>query len=487
MKSLRAMMWIRCCGLVVVVGLVLSACSSTQPGGTASPSPAVQASPAGAASPLAEASPSPAGAASAAPATTPGAAGGEARLNPNVSGTIEFWHFWGSPLRRNAIRRVIATCQKQLPNIQVNETFKPFGDIWTANIAAVSAGSGMPDVIVEDRPQLKQRAADNIATNLGELAQRDGIDGSSFWPFTWEESLYEGQPYGIPYETDVRVLFYNKNIFREVGLDPEAPPKTWAELEQVADKLDKRNPDGSYERIAFSPLIGNVGPDLWGYTNGVEWITEDGQPAINTPEAVETLTWIKKWIDRYGGWQNHQNFRAQFASPPNDAFMSGKVAMLVDINGYNGVLNFFRPQYTKPDGSKENLEWGVSDPPYNKEPASVSGGFALSIPRGAQNVEPAWEFIKCATGLEAQISWARDTNSMPANVEAARDAVLLADPNWEFFVNAMEYSRSTRFLPQYPNWKQELDQRYERVWSGELTPEQALQEAQQAVEAQVNP
>src|SRR5690606_41113989 len=52
---------------------------------------------------------------------------GEIPLNPEVSGDIEFWHFWGSPVKRNAIRRVVAQCQAELPNITVTENFKPFG------------------------------------------------------------------------------------------------------------------------------------------------------------------------------------------------------------------------------------------------------------------------------------------------------------------------------------------------------------------------
>ena len=83
-----------------------------------------------------------------------GGAESEVPLNPEVSGEVEFWHFWGSPVRRNAVRRVVSVCEEKLPNITVTETFKPWGDIWTANIAAVAAGSGMPDVIVSDRPQL---------------------------------------------------------------------------------------------------------------------------------------------------------------------------------------------------------------------------------------------------------------------------------------------------------------------------------------------
>ncbi|HEX6289623.1 MAG TPA: ABC transporter substrate-binding protein [Herpetosiphonaceae bacterium] len=480
MKASTYGRWWQFVALLTLLSLVLAACGADtgQPGGSPAASGAAT-TPAGG-----EGSPAASGAATTPAGGEQGAAGNGPKLNKDVSGEITFWHFWGSPVRRNAIRRVIAICNQQLPNIKVSETFKPFGDIWTANIAAVAAGSGMPDVIVEDRPQLPQRARDQVDENLQELAARDGIDGSAFWPFTWKQTLYEGNTYGIPYETDVRVLFWNKNAFKEAGLDPEKPPTTWEEVEQYADKLDKKKEDGSYERIAFHPLI-KAGTDTFGYTNGVNWISDDSKPQLNTPEAVETVEWVKKWVDRYSGWSELQKFRGSFAAPPQDEFMSGRVAMVTDINGYTSQLDFYRPRLTNAEGKQEELSWGVSFLPYSKERSSTSGGFALSIPRGAPNKDAAWEFIKCATSPEAQASWARDTYAMPANQAAAKDPVLLSDPRWQFFVEAMNHTSGGNYLPQYPNWKEQLEQRYEKIWTGELEAKAALDEAQQAVEAQM--
>jgi ABC-type glycerol-3-phosphate transport system substrate-binding protein len=237
--------------------------------------------------------------------------------------------------------------------------------------------------------------------------------------------------------------------------------------------------------MGFSPLMGNSGPEVFATTNGVELINEEGQPQLNSPEMVETVTWIKEWLDRYGGFQNHQNFRANFTAPPNDPFMSGKVAMLVDINGYSSQLNAFRPRVMNAEGESVEMQWGVSDIPYNKEKGSVSGGFALSIPRGSPNAEAAWEWIKCATGPTAQASWARDTYAMPARISAAQDPTLTADPNWQFFLDAMEYSSSGRYVAAYPNWGQELGNRYEAIWTGETEIQAALDEAQQAVEFEI--
>jgi multiple sugar transport system substrate-binding protein len=185
---------------------------------------------------------------------TPAPAAAGPKLNPAVKGTVELWHWWASPVRRNGVRRIIAMCEQKLPNIKVTDTVKPYGDTWTANVAAVAAGTGMPDVIVSDRPTLPKDAADGVYTNLQAWATRDGVTRDQFYGWAWDQTLYKGETYGIPFETDVRVLFWNKQAFKEAGLDPEVPPKTWDDLWAYADKLDKKKADGGYERIAFFPL-----------------------------------------------------------------------------------------------------------------------------------------------------------------------------------------------------------------------------------------
>jgi len=405
-------------------------------------------------------------------------------LNPDVSGDIELWHFWGSPVRRTGVRRIVAICEQQLPNINVTETFKPFGDIWTANVAAVAAGSGMPDVIVEDRPQLPQRARDGIQTNLQPFIDRDNYDTSVFWPFTFNETLYEGESYGIPFETDVRVLFWNKQAFTEAGLDPDTPPQTWDELEAYADALDIVNEDGTYARIGFFPLW-NAGIDFWARTNG--WVpVVDGRPNLNDPAYIETLAWVKGWVDRYGGWENLQNFRASYGAPPNDLFMSGATPMMTDIAGYLSQLNFYRPFHTMADDSQVRMEWGVAGLPYNTTPANWSGGFALSIPTGAANPDAAWEFIKCMAGPAGQASWSRDTFAIPTNIEAATQPELMGDPFWSVILETMEVSQGSDYVVEYPNWTEQINTRIEQVWLGELTPQEMVEEAQAAVDETIS-
>ncbi|MEX2536319.1 MAG: ABC transporter substrate-binding protein [Trueperaceae bacterium] len=411
-----------------------------------------------------------------------------APLDPSVSGDVEFWHFWGSPVRRTAVRRVVALCEAELPNVNVTEVFKPWGDIWTANIAAVAAGSGMPDVIVADRNQLPREAAEGIYENLSGMSGVDGVDSDGFWEFTWNQSMHDGDPYGIPFETDVRVLFYNKTLFEAAGLDPENPPATWEELEAAADAIDQVEANGNLERIGFSPLIGNGPPNIWALNNGHNWLNDDGEPVVNDPAVVETGEWIKSWVDRYGGYANLQRFTQSFGAPPNDHFMSGAVAMKVDTAGYASVLNFYRPRMQL-DGNAVEIDWGVAPIPAESadETTSDSGGFTLSIPAGADNQAAAWEFIKCATNPSAQTSWARDTFAIPNGPASANAPELMADPNWAFYIDAIEAvpGDNSTFVPAYPAWQNEINNRWESVWSGDMSVEEALQQAQQAIDSEI--
>lgn len=407
------------------------------------------------------------------------------KINKDIKGTITFWGHWASPVRKTAILRMIALVNKTLPDLTVNYVYKPFGDLWTAVIAAVASGTGMPDVFIEDRPNLPNRAANGVDIDLQPMIDRDGVDPKVFWPFTWQQTLYKDHSYGIPFETDVRVLWYDQTQWTDAGLDPANPPKTWDDIKAAADKLDVKT-GGKFTRTTFMPYgMGNVSPTIWAYTEGINLPSEDGSTVnVQQDQFKEVLTWIKSWIDRYGGLTAYQTYLGTFGSPPNDPFMSGGVATDPDIGGYESQLNFYRPQVMS-QGKKTNMTWGATLLPYKVKPASWSGGFAMSIPKGAANQDPAWEFIKVATGYDANLSWARDTQAMPTYMAAAEDPILVSDPWWKVDIDAMKVSTGGIYVPKYPAWENELNNRYNDMFSGKITIDQGLADAQKAINDQM--
>ncbi len=118
------------CLVLITFGLIAVACGGNATAPTSAPAAPTASNPTAVSTVAPVVATNAAGPAATVPASgTPGSSAQGPKLNTNVSGTIDFWHFWGSQSRRTAIRRVINMCQTKLPNIKVNETFKPFGDI----------------------------------------------------------------------------------------------------------------------------------------------------------------------------------------------------------------------------------------------------------------------------------------------------------------------------------------------------------------------
>jgi len=263
---------------------------------------------------------------------------------------ISFWHIYTDGPMKTLMDELLADFEKQHPNIKVEQLGINFFDYWTKLSTAMAAGSG-PDLALNDTSTVAARAKSGAILSVDEYIQRDGINLDDYFPILVERMKYNGKMYGMPNDTDVRVLYYNKKLFREAGLDPEKPPVTWDELEQYAEKLTKWNSNNLLDVIGFSPAIGNL--HLWtlAWTNGGDFWDDEGNPTFNRPENVEALQWEKKIQDKYGV-KAMSAFNSQASALGFSPFIAGKAAMVVDVN------NLYREiQQRAPD-----LEFGDADP-----------------------------------------------------------------------------------------------------------------------------
>ncbi|GBF06142.1 sugar ABC transporter substrate-binding protein [Deinococcus aerius] len=316
--------------------------------------------------------------------------------------TLRFSAHWLSEQRRPTINRIVDTWNQRNPNVQVEYTGVPFDQIITKTLAGVAAGNA-PDVVVIDIRTSKQRAAKNQNVNMSAL----GADQlkSGFYPNLWATGTYNGKQYALPFVTDTRVLFYNKDAFKAAGLDPNKPPRSWDDLWTYAAKLDKK--DGNrWTRIGFHPNFGDFGYDGW-VTNagGSLWDAGYDNPRINNPTAVKVLAWMKKWNDKYGA-ANVAAFKASFGGGAQDEFMSGKVPMVVRNGNYLSTLKQYAPNLNfgfvavpTEDGKQDgNSSWG--------------GGFNIEIPRGTDHPKEAFAFARYLATEGAKI-WAAEQNDLP--------------------------------------------------------------------------
>lgn len=403
----------------------------------------------------------------------------EEQVNDEGKTVVDFWSFWGSEIRRPIIDKIVADFNASQDEIEVKHTYTPWGDIWTKELAAIAAGNP-PDVVINDINATAIRGMENQAMNLSEFT--DDNFSEKFYPELWNATLYEGDSYGIPFNTDTRVLFYNKDAFEEVGLDPEAPPETWEELEEYAAKLDVKTGD-EYDRLGFYPLWG-VGYDVWLLNaNGENYFGEDNNidnVNINTETNVEVLDWLKSWRDRIGE-DVVNSYQAQIDSQQGNPFFSGDLAMLIQQPTF----------YTQIDEYADDLNFGVAPLPEFESGnghTSWGGGFVAEIPEGSSDPEAAWKFIEYLTGAEAQEYWAVQNFDNVANIEAAEAAAQsdeLSEEGQMVYQMAVESMENTLLTPapvEAPAYYNYINPHVDEFFLGSLTAEEALEQAQTDVE-----
>lgn len=174
-----------------------------------------------------------------------------------------------------------------------------------------------------------------------------------------DSAKIDGQAYGVPSVASTRALFYNKTLFKQAGI--AAPPKTWDELLDAAKKISALG-NGTY---GYGMPLGDeeaqAETSIWAYGAGASW-EKDGKMTIDTPEAKEALTFMKKMIDEKA---TQPNPGATNRTPLLDVFIQGKIGMIEGLPPIVGQINEKNP----------DLDWEIAPSP-TKDGKPVTLGVA---------------------------------------------------------------------------------------------------------------
>jgi len=219
---------------------------------------------------------------------------------------------------------------------------------------------------------------------------------SAFYPAFMKNSQTGGQTYGIPFQRSTPVLYWNKDAFKEAGLDPETPPATWEEMIEFSSKLVKKDASGNVER--WGVRIPSSGFPYWlfqGLTtqNDVILANEDGnQTYFDDPKVIEALQYL---VDLS---QKHQVMAPgiiEWGATPK-AFFEGQTAMMWTSTG-----NLTNVRDNAP------FEFGVGLLPANKQRGAPTGGGNFYIFRESSDEQKAaaFDFVKWITAPEQSAKW----------------------------------------------------------------------------------
>src|SRR4029078_10343420 len=129
---------------------------------------------------------------------------------------------------------------------------------------------------------------------------------ASFYPAFMENSQTGGKTWGIPFQRSTIVLYYNKEMFKEAGLDPNKPPETWTQMREHAQKLTKR--DGAGRVTQWGVQIPSCGFPYWLFQrlaieNGAPLMNASGtQTYYDKPEVIGALEY---WLDLINKYKVH--------------------------------------------------------------------------------------------------------------------------------------------------------------------------------------
>jgi multiple sugar transport system substrate-binding protein len=399
-------------------------------------------------------------AATTAPADTgAGAAQGPVKLT--------FWNNWDN-VNMEVMNEIVAKFNEEHPNIQVENVFQPYADMMTLLQTSIAGGS-VPDVAAVDLIFLPQLVATGGVEALDDLIANDaGVTVDDFYPRLAQYDVIDGKRYALPVSTNNMQLIWNKDLFAKAGLDPATPPKTWEEMQAMAEKCQ----DPANGVVGFEYYTQPVGEGItwqfqvWLWAAGGQFLNEDNsKAAFNTPEGLQALTYVSDMLKGNGSQPG-----------PWGLFGEQKACMQLDgswLFGYRKDAPF---------------DWDIAlvPAPAGGESATNVGGEHAFVFSGSPNKEAAWEFVKYITSPEVQLLWDQKTGFLPVRQSVADNADYLkwvneTEPRMQPFVEGMQYAHTRPATARYNEVSNAFATEIQKALLGQATPEEALAAAETAV------
>lgn len=383
-------------------------------------------------------------------------------------------HYWTITGQKDVVPYFARSFGEMQSRVVVETTPIPWQEHEKKILTAIVSGNP-PDVMNQVTPVPKW--ASRLALEpLDAYIARDRFDTSMFFPSLWSEMRWQDHIYAIPVYSGSYGLFYNRQILREAGV--EHPPETWEEVRALNQRLTIRDSRNRIVRMGFIPNYGNVQTFmLMAWEKGARFLDQGGTTVSFTDSSVQSaLEWVAGFYRDFAA-DDVAAFMGGFGFADQHGFIAGKVAMMVLDSSFPDQIKAYRP----------DLEYGVAMVPHfaGSPSASVSGSWWLAIPRGAKEPDAAWEFIKHATGKEAQLREVemQEESMFPANRFAASDPRFMKNREREVFVSMMDFAHSPSVVPMAHDvfWREILGAQ-ERVIHGLQTPAVALTQAEHAVQ-----
>lgn len=251
------------------------------------------------------------------------------------------------------------------------------------------------------------------------------IRQNSFSDIIRDAAYFKGRPYGVVSDVVPTVLYYNKQMFSQAGLDPEQPPRTWQEFINYADRLTVRDADGTVVRAGLSLRKTGYKPgtaEKWLtflYSAGGQPFNDEGTEArFNSPEGRAALAFYKKALFE-------RNVDSVLHEGDQQGFGQERVAMFIREMH---VIRWLEENYPE-------LEFGVAPIPAKERSLTTGGAYMFVVTQDSKNTNAAWRFVDFIMSDEGYEAYTGIGGVFPTTRSVAALPQFTEDPMIRTFLN----------------------------------------------------
>ena len=325
------------------------------------------------------------------------------------------------------------------PGIKLNLDVVSWNDVYT-EVDTRIANNNAPDILNID--VFANYANEGLLLPVSDYCPEELFN--DFFPSFIDQSVIDDTVWAVPDLASARALFYNVDMFEEVGIEV---PTTWSELEDACQAIVDYYEGEVYPwGIDMTTDEGQAAFAYYTWGNGGGFVNADGEWAVNSAENAEAINYALGLIEK--GFTN-PNPATQTRYDLQDMFAAGKLAMVIAPNQLptyvadkGGEINMATANIPAADG-KTSSSVGVMD--------RVMAFKDDSAPDQAARNEAIGKFLTFFYNPENYVGWVSMEGFLPA-VNSAVEALVAADPSFEAWLDVLG---GCQF---YPTAKAEWDQ-----------------------------
>jgi multiple sugar transport system substrate-binding protein len=309
-------------------------------------------------------------------------------------------------------------------------------DNYLAKVGTAAGSNSLPDILASDvvyTPNYtKQGLFQDITSEVKALPYANSIAQSHI-----QVASLNGKIYAVPHKLDSSVLFYNKDLFQKAGLDPNSPPKNFADILTDARKITALG--GGVTGFDIAGSCGGCGvytlfPYAW--AAGVDILPDGGKRVdINNDTFKQIFGLYRQLTDEH---LVASSDKTQDGSTWPNNFLSGKVGMLALGSPIVGALQ-----------QQKIFQWGVTSlmSPDGSKTATFVGGDVAGITRSSKHKAQAWDFLKWTLDDNAQVEIIAKNGDLPCRTDLTGNQYTASDPRTKFIADGLKNGVTPFALP----------------------------------------